>query len=282
MVRRRFGILPDEIPVVGQGTWLIAGARRSDRAAAVTALRRGLDLGMTHVDTAEMYGVAEDVVGEAIAGRRDEVFLVSKVLPENASRRGTREACERSLARLRTDRLDCYLLHWPGRHPLEDTIAGFEDLVRAGKIRSWGVSNFDVDDLEAAHAIAGDGRLACNQVLYHLEERAIEHAVAPWCERHDVAIVGYSPFGHGRFPGPRGAGGRVLAEIASAHGATSRQVALAFLVRRASWFTIPKASSPEHVAENAGAGALRLSQAEVARIADAFPLGRAPRGLPTL
>jgi diketogulonate reductase-like aldo/keto reductase len=281
-VRRRFGILPNEVQVIGQGTWLIAGTRRSDRTAAVSALRHGLDLGMTHVDTAEMYGVAEDVVGEAIAGRRDDVFLVSKVLPENASRRGTIAACERSLARLRTDRLDRYLLHWPGRHALEDTLAAFEDLVRAGKIRSWGVSNFDVDDLEAVRAIAGDGRLACNQVLYHLEERAIEHAVVPWCERHGVAVVGYSPFGHGRFPGPRTAGGRVLAEIAAVHGATPRQVALAFLVRRASWFAIPKASSPEHVAENAGAGALRLSQAEIARIDHVFPVGRAPRGLPTL
>ena len=181
MERRPFGPVPREVPVIGQGTWYIDDAHRP---TAVAALRRGLDLGMTHIDTAEMYGDAEDVVGEAIAGRRDEVFLVSKVLPSNASRGGTVAACERSLARLRTDRLDCYLLHWPGPHPLEDTFAGFERLREQGKILSWGVSNFDVPDLEAAWEAGGEGRIACNQVLYHLEERAIEHAVLPWCEEH--------------------------------------------------------------------------------------------------
>ena len=171
---------------------------------------------MTHIDTAEMYGAgaAEQIVGEAIAGRRDEVFLVSKVLPQNASRRGTLTACERSLARLNTDRLDCYLLHWRGQHPLEDTFAAFEQLLTEGKILSWGVSNFDVADLEEASAIAQPGHIACNQVLYHLQERAIEHTVLPWCEEHGVAVVGYSPFGHGSFPGPRTSGGRVLQQIA--------------------------------------------------------------------
>jgi diketogulonate reductase-like aldo/keto reductase len=265
--------------VIGQGTWYIDDAHRP---TAVAALRRGLDLGMTHLDTAEMYGQAETVVGEAITGRRDEVFLVSKVLPSNASRAGTVAACERSLARLRTDRLDCYLLHWPGQHPLEDTFDGFERLRSEGKILSWGVSNFDVPDLEAAWKVGGEGRLTCNQVLYHLEERAIEHAVLPWCEAHGVAVVAYSPFGHGSFPGPRTPGGRVLEEIAASHGATARQVALGFLVRRPSLFTIPKASSPEHAADNAGAGALRLTEAELARIDAAFPLGPRPRGLPML
>src|SRR5262249_19201514 len=208
------------------------------------ALLRGLDLGASHVDTAEMYGsgAAEEIVGEAIAGRRDEVFLVSKVLPHNASRDGTVAACERSLRRLRTDRLDCYLLHWPGEHPIAETATAFERLERDGKIRSWGVSNFDVPELEEALAAAGPGRIACTQVLYNLGERAIEPAVWPWCERHGVALVGYSPFGHGDFPRKD----RVLEAIAAAHGATARQVALAFLARSPSLFTIPKASSAEH------------------------------------
>ena len=279
MERRPFGSLPRELPVIGQGTWFIDDAHRP---TAIAALRRGLDLGMTHIDTAEMYGDAEIVVGEAIAGRREEVFLVSKVLPSNASRNGTVAACERSLARLRTDRLDCYLLHWPGSHPLEDTFAGFEKLRQNGKILSWGVSNFDVPQLEAAWKAGGAGRMACNQVLYHLEERTIEHAVLPWCENHDVAVVAYSPFGHNSFPGPRSLCGHVLDEIAASHGTTARQVALAFLVRRPSLFTIPKASSPEHTAENAGAGALQLTAVELARIAAAFPLGPRPRNLPML
>jgi diketogulonate reductase-like aldo/keto reductase len=279
MERRPFGPLRRAVPVIGQGTWYIDDAHRP---TAVAALRRGLDGGMTHIDTAEMYGDAETVVGEAIAGRRDEVFLVSKVLPGNASRAGTVTACERSLARLGTDRLDCYLLHWPGPHPLEDTFAAFERLRQQGKILSWGVSNFDVPDLESAWRAGGAGRIACNQVLYHLAERAIEHAVVPWCEQHDVAVVAYSPFGHDSFPGARTPGGRVLEEIAANRGATARQVALRFLVRRPSLFTIPKASNPEHAAENAGAGALRLTDDEMARIDAAFPLGPRPRRLPMI
>ncbi len=282
MERRHFGPSQREVAVIGQGTWYIENAKR---ASAIGALRRGLDLGMAHIDTAELYGsgVAEELVAEAIAGRRDEVFLVSKVLPQNASRKGTILACERSLARLKTNRLDCYLLHWRGRHPIEDTFAAFEQLQREGKILSWGVSNFDVSDLEEACRIAGEGAIACNQVLYHLQERAIEHAVIPWCEKHGVAVVGYSPFGHGDFPGPRTAGGRVLQEIADAHETTARQVALRFLVRRPSLFAIPKASNPEHAAENAGAGdlRLRLTTAEIERIDAAFPLG-GRRSLPVL
>jgi diketogulonate reductase-like aldo/keto reductase len=271
-----FGPTRRPVAVIGYGTWDIENA---DRAAAIAALRRGLDLGMNHIDTAEMYGsgAAEKVIAEAIAGRRDEVFLVSKVLPENASLNGTAAACERSLRRLKTDRLDCYLR----RRPLEDTIAAFEKLQHAGKILSWGVSNFDVPDLEETAKIAGKNRLVCNQVLYHLQERAIEHAVIPWCEKHGVAVVAYSPFGHGRFPGPRTSGGRVLQEIAEAHNATPRQVALRFLLRRSSVFAIPKASTAEHAAENAGAGDLRLTEVELNRIDEAFPRGR-PRQLPTL
>jgi diketogulonate reductase-like aldo/keto reductase len=281
MERRRFGPTQREVPVIGQGTWY---NDNEDPAAAIDALRRGLDLGMTHIDTAEMYGsgAAEDIVAEAIAGRRDEVFLVSKVLPQNASRRGTIAACEGSLARLETDRLDCYLLHWRGEYPLEETFAAFEQLRSEGKVLSWGVSNFDEPDLQEALAIAGEGRIACNQVLYHLEERAIEHAVLPWCEAHGVAVVAYSPFGHGDFPGPRTQGGRVLREIAAAHGATPRQVALRFLLRRPSLFAIPKASKTEHALENAGAGDLQLTESELARIDEAFPLGPRPRELPML
>jgi diketogulonate reductase-like aldo/keto reductase len=279
MEQRPFGPAKRQVPAIGQGTWNID---RDDRRRAIDALRRGLDLGMTHIDTAEMYGDAEPLIAEAIAGRRDEVFLVSKVLPGNASRRGTITACERSLARLKTDRLDVYLLHWRGKHPLADTIAAFEQLERDGKILGWGVSNFDVPDLEEAWRIAGAGRMLCNQVLYHLKERAIEHAVLPWCEEHGVALVGYTPFGDGSFPGPRTKTGRVLQEIAAAHHATPRQVALRFLVRQPSLFAIPKASRPEHTEENAGAGDLRLTKAELARIDAEFPRGPRPRGLPML
>lgn len=279
MEQRPFGPTQRQVAVIGQGTW---GLDAADRNSALAALRRGLDLGMTHIDTAELYGTAENMVGEAILRRREEVFLVSKVLPQNASRRGTVGACERSLARLKTDRLDCYLLHWRGKHPLEDTFAAFEQLQREGKILSWGVSNFDVPDLEEAWKVAGEGKVVCNQVLYHLRERAIEHAVIPWCEHHDVAVVGYSPFGHGKFPGPRTKGGRVLQEIAAAHKATPRQIALRFLVRWPILFSIPKAANPEHAEENAGAGDVQLSDAELARIDDAFPLGPPPRTLPML
>ncbi len=206
MEHRPFGSTKREVAMIGQGTWNI---EQADSGRAIGALRRGLDLGMTHIDTAEMYGsgAAEELVGEAIAGRRDEVFLVSKVLPHNASRNGTIAACERSLKRLRTDRLDCYLLHWRGSHPLADTVAAFERLSADGKILSWGVSNFDVDDLDELGQVAGAGKPACNQVLYHLRERAIEHAVIPWCEANGVAVVAYSPFGHvGGFPEPHSRG----------------------------------------------------------------------------
>jgi len=278
MKQRPFGSTQCEVSIIGQGTWYLDSG---DRASAVAALRRGLDRGMTHIDTAEMYGDAELVIADAIAGRRDEVFLVSKVLPSNASRSGTVAACDKSLRRLKTDRLDCYLLHWRGRHPLEDTVAAFEGLRRQGKILSWGVSNFDVDDLEALWKVPGGKGCACNQVLYHLNERAIEHAVIPWCEQNGVAVVGYSPYGHDNFPGPRTAGGKVLEGVAAAHGAIARQVALRFLVRQRALFTIPKAGKAEHAAENAAAGDLQLSEAEIAQIDTAFPRGR-PRSLPML
>jgi diketogulonate reductase-like aldo/keto reductase len=280
MVARPFGAGGPSVPIVGQGSWRSEASPKE----AVAALRRGLDLGMTHIDTAEMYGsgAAEEIIASAISGRRDEVYLVSKVLPSNASRRGAMAACEKSLQRLKTDRLDCYLLHWRGSHPLEDTLAAFEALVAAGKIRAWGVSNFDVDDLDEAAAIAGPGHPACNQVLYHLHERAIEHRVIPWCREHGTAVVAYTPFGQSpnvfESNTPQG---RVLHEIAASHRATARQVALAYLLRHPNAFVIPKASSVRHVEENAGAAALSLSAAEIARLDAAFPLGKA-RALPMI
>ncbi|GHG67866.1 aldo/keto reductase [Comamonas sp. JC664] len=282
MEKRGFGNTRVAVPVLGQGTWQMEA---DDRASALRALRAGLDVGMTHVDTAELYGhgqVEEAIVAEAISGRRDEVFLVSKVMPSNATYAGTLAACERSLKRLRTDWLDCYLLHWPGSHPLEETVRAFEKLVADGKIRAWGVSNFDVEDLEEALALAGPGRIACNQVLYHLEERAIEHAVLPWCEANGVAVVGYSPFGNGSFPRPDSRGGKVLGAIARAHGVTPYQVALRFLVRRPSLFAIPKASREAHVRDNAAAASLVLTAEELALLDRAFPLDAEPSSLPVI
>ena len=279
MRTQKFGTDGPDVSVIGQGTWYLD---RGDRKSAVAALQRGIDLGMTHIDTAEMYGDAELVIADAIAGKRDGLFLVSKVLPSNASRRGTITACERSLKRLKTDRLDCYLLHWRGSYPLQDTVAAFDELIAAGKIRSWGVSNFDADDLGELLAVAGKGKIACNQVLYHLQERAIEHAVIPWCEKHGTAVVAYSPFGHNDFPSSRSKAGELLQTIADAHKATARQVALGFLTRSPSVFAIPKASSAEHAADNAAAGKLKLSESEIAALDNAFPRGPKPRGLPML
>jgi diketogulonate reductase-like aldo/keto reductase len=279
MKSKPFGKNGPAVSVIGQGTWYLD---RGDRKKAIAALQRGIELGMTHIDTAEMYGDAELVIADAIAGRRDELFLVSKVLPSNASRRGTITACERSLKRLKTDRLDCYLLHWRGSYPLADTVAAFEELKRTGKIRSWGVSNFDADDLDEILSVSGEGQIACNQVLYHLKERAIEHVVIPWCEHHGVAVVAYSPFGHNDFPAPASAGGKVLHKIAAAHKATARQVALSFLTRESQVFAIPKAADAEHATENAAAGQLSLAKDEIAALDAAFPRGPKPRSLPML
>jgi diketogulonate reductase-like aldo/keto reductase len=239
---------------------------------------------MSHIDTAEMYGsgAVEEIVGEAIARLRSCVFLASKVLPGNASRRGTVEACERSLRRLKTDWLDLYLLHWPGPFPLEGTLEAFEELRRRDLIGAFGVSNFDVADLERAVGIAGEGQIACNQVLYHLGERAIEHDVIPWCKKHRIAVVAYSPFGSGQFPCASTKGGRVLEEIAAVHRANAHQVALRFLTRDEDVFAIPMTSRPEHAAQNAAAVELRLTPEEVERIDAAFPLGPLPAVLPTL
>lgn len=279
MESRAFGASGPKVPVIGQGTWKM----ERDGAPAVDALRRGLDLGLTHVDTAEMYGMGEveELVSRALEGRRDQVFLVSKVLPQNASFAGTVKSCESSLRRLGTDRLDCYLLHWPGPHPFGETLRAFEQLQQEGKIRSYGVSNFDVEDLEEAVSLAGPGKIACNQVLYHLRERAIEHALAGRCRELGVALVAYSPFGAGDFPSPGSAGGKVLKEIARERGVTPYAVALRFLVREPHAFAIPKSSSVHHVEENAAAGGLELSADELKRLDEAFPRGPSAV-LPTL
>lgn len=279
---RQFGAAQRLVAAVGQGSWKI---EESPDDLVVASIRRGLDCGLTHIDTAEMYGsgAAETLIAKAIAGRRKEVFLVSKVLPGNASRRGTVAACEKSLARLQTDHLDCYLLHWRGAYPLEETIAAFDALVRDGKILSWGVSNFDVANLDEVAAIAGAGHPVCNQVLYHLQERAVEHAVLPWCRKHGTALVAYTPFGQSTAAfDPQTKQGEALAKIAAAHRATPRQVALRFLLRHPEVFVIPKASAAAHIAENAGATGFDLSDADVARIDAAFPRGRPRRNLPMI
>ncbi len=277
---RRFGCSDRQVSVIGQGTWML----EDSAPTAVAALQRGIDLGLTHIDTAEMYGqgAAERLVAAAIKGRREQVFLVSKVLPSNASRRNTLKACEDSLQRLGTDYLDCYLLHWRGRTKLAETLGAFESLQQQGKIRSFGVSNFDVDDLDEALSIVGPGKLACNQVLYHLQERAIEHNVLPWCQRNEVAVVAYSPFGHGNFPSRGGKGGSVLEQLAAKYAVTPYQIALAFLCRHPETFAIPKTVNLAHVAANAAAASLQLDADELDAIDLAFPRGAKPRSLPTI
>jgi len=257
----------ETVPALGQGTWCM-GDDRSNRPEEIRALRVGLDLGMTLVDTAEMYGdgASEELVGEAIAGRRDEVFLVSKVLPGNASRAGTFAACERSLRRLRTDRIDLYLLHWRGGVPLAETLAGLEALAREGKIRYWGVSNFDLSDMEELSRLPGGGRAATNQVLFNLSRRGIEFDLLPWCRKRGVPVMAYSPVEQGRILGHR-----ALEAVAARHGATPAQVALAWLLRQDGIIAIPKAAQAEHVRENAAALDLALSGAGLAELDRAFP-----------
>jgi diketogulonate reductase-like aldo/keto reductase len=269
-IRRPFGPLPDLVPVVGQGTWLMGDSR--NRGGEVAALRAGIAAGATHIDTAELYGNAEDLVGEAIKGmRRDDLFIVSKVLPSNASYKGTIRACETALRRIGTSYLDVYLLHWRGSYPLEETMGALEALVEQGKIRALGVSNFNVADLEEAESGLTKGRIACNQVLYHLQERHIDGELVEHCAKQNIAVVGYSPFGHGRFPRANEAGGKALAAVASRRGATPRQVALAFLVRQAPLFTIPKASTIAHAQENATALTLKLEPTDLRELDAAFP-----------
>ncbi len=270
MERKPFGHTGIDVAVIGQGTWHMGESRR-ERERERAALDLGIDLGLTHIDTAEMYGSggAEEVVAAAIAGRRrSDLFLVSKVLPQHASYRGTMHAAEQSLRRLRTDYLDLYLLHWPGSHPIADTMGAMEALVAAGKVRFIGVSNFDVEEMRAAMGALKRERLACNQVLYNLAQRGIERELIPFCEREGVAVVGYTPFGG--MPRRASKGLKVLAQIAARHGKTPRQVALAFLTRSPALFTIPKTVNLDHVRENAGAR-FELTPADMSAIDTAFP-----------
>ena len=272
MISRDFGWTGVKVPVIGMGTWMIDGSPEVERCA-IEALRFGLDLGLTHIDTAEMYGNGrvEEFVAEAVKCRREEVFLVSKVLPSNASYEGTLKACRQSLKRLKIDWLDLYLLHWPGRYPIRETMEAMEKLVDDGMIRFIGVSNFDVNELDAAESALSKHRLACNQVLYHLGYRGIERHILPYCTKRGIAVVGYSPFGHGNFPSSSSPGERVLAEIAERYDRTPRQVALNFLTRNPNIFSIPKAGRPEHVKENSGGVGWGMTADDLIAIDRAFP-----------
>ena len=260
----------ETLPILGQGTWYL-GETPGRRKDEITALRTGLDLGMSLIDTAEMYGdgAAEELVGEAIANRRDEVFLVSKVLPNNATRHGTIAACERSLRRLGTDRLDLYLLHWRGSHSLAETLEGFQSLLQAGKVRHWGVSNFDVSDMDELVGLPGGASVATDQVLYNLTRRGIEHGLSPWCQQRGVPIMAYSPIEQGRMLGHR-----ELQKVAERHGATPAQVALAWVLRTEGVVAIPRTGRPDHVRENIGALHLDLTEADLAELDLAFPAPR--------
>jgi diketogulonate reductase-like aldo/keto reductase len=253
--------------VLGLGTWRLAeGLRPREEEAA--ALRLGLDLGMTLIDTAEMYGdgAAEDLVGEALRGRREQVFLVSKVLPHHATRSGTIAACEGSLRRLGTERLDLYLLHWRGEVPLKETLEGFSALVRAGKIRYWGVSNFDLSDMQELVALAGGSSVATNQVLYNLARRGIEYNLLPWCRERRIPIMAYSPIEQGRLQHAP-----ALKKVAERHRATAAQVALAWVLRQEKLIAIPKAATPAHVEEDREALDLHLTPEDLAELDRAFP-----------
>jgi diketogulonate reductase-like aldo/keto reductase len=265
----------EAVPVLGQGTWRLGEGLRP-REDEIAALRLGLDLGMTLIDTAEMYGngATETLVGEAIAGRRDEVFLVSKVLPGNATASGTVAACDRSLRRLRTDQLDLYLLHWRGAVPLAETLDGFAALLRAGKIRYWGVSNFDVPDLEELRSLPGGREVATDQVLYNLSRRGIEWRLLFWCRELGLPIMAYSPIEQGRL-----LRNPVLQRVAARHGATAAQVALAWVLRHADVIAIPRAGNPAHVEENRGALDLRLTEQDLAELDRAFPPPTGPQPL---
>jgi diketogulonate reductase-like aldo/keto reductase len=267
----------EAVPALGLGTWYM-GDRGSDHKAEADALRLGLDLGMTLIDSAEMYasGGAERVVGDALTGRRDDAFVVSKVLPHNASRRGTVTACEQSLGRMGIETIDLYLLHWPGAYPLEDTIAAFEELRQAGKIRHWGVSNFDTDEMEDLIAAGGEG-CATDQILYNLSRRGPEFDLLPWCAERRMPVMAYSPLEQGRL-----AGDRTVARIAARYRISPMQVALAWVLRRAGVIAIPKASNPAHVRDNRAALDLRLTEQDLAELDGAFPPPRRKQGLEIL
>jgi diketogulonate reductase-like aldo/keto reductase len=257
----------DLIPVLGMGTWGL-GEGKHPRQEEIHAIQKAIDLGMTLIDTAEMYGggATEELVGEAIRGRRDDVFLVTKVLPDDATTYGTVDACERSLRRLGTDRIDMYLLHWRGSVPLENTVDAFERLRRAGKIRHWGVSNFDVSDMEELMDMPEGSRCQTDQVLYNLTRRGIDYDLQPWCLEHRIPIMAYSPIEQGRLLDHP-----VLQKISRCHGITPAQVALAWILRHENLTTIPKASSARHAVENCAALNVRLTGRDLAELNDAFP-----------
>jgi diketogulonate reductase-like aldo/keto reductase len=269
--------LPDgeAVPALGQGTWQMAESA-GRRAQEIEALRRGVELGMTLIDTAEMYGEgeAEKLVAEALAEQRERLFVVSKVYPHNASRKGVAQACERSLKRLKTDRLDLYLLHWRGSVPLEETIAGFEELRRSGKIRHWGVSNFDTEDMEELFQVPDGANCATNQILYNVSRRGPEFDLIPWMTARGMPLMAYSPIEQGRLP-QSGA----LQSIAQRHGASPFQIALAWLLHRKGVIAIPKASDAKHVRENHQALTIRLSSEDLAAIDADFPPPRRKRPL---
>lgn len=268
----------ERVAQLGQGTWRM-GESAGRRKAEAAVLRLGLDLGMTLIDTAEMYadGGAEKAVAEAIAGRRDEAFIVTKVLPENASRAGTIAACERSLKRLKIERIDLYLLHWRGHPPLAETLDAFLTLQQRGAIRYWGVSNFDVDDMEELFALEGGSACAANQVVYNLRRRGIEAELIPWCRARGVPIMAYSPIEQGRL-----SGNKTLAAIAARHGATPAQIALAFVLRQQDAMVIPKAGSEAHVRENRAALDISLTDQDLAELDRAFPPPQGPTPLEML
>lgn len=274
MIERIFGPMGRAVPIIGQGTWDVP-----ESGAAVVeakrALRRGIDLGMVHIDTAEMYGNGrvEEIVGDAIAGLpRGQLFLTTKVLPGNASYSGILAACDRSLRRLKTDYLDLYLLHWPSEHPIGETVRGLEQLVLDGKARAIGVSNFDLSELREAQKHLTREGLACNQVLYHMSERGIEREIVPYCQQHNIALVGYTPFGRGRFPSAGSSQGKTLQRIGAKYGKTQRQVILNFLTREPNTFTIPKASRLPHVEENVASVGWQMSSEDLAALDAAFPI----------
>jgi diketogulonate reductase-like aldo/keto reductase len=273
LFKRKFGWTGVKVPLIGQGTWMIEGDQDTE-SQAVKTLRLDLDLGMSHIDTAEMYGHgrAEELVAEAIADRRDQVFLTSKVLPSNATYEGTIKACKMSLERLKTNWLDLYLLHWPSRYPISETMHAMEKLVSEGLVLFIGVSNFDLDKLNMVDQTLKNEQIACNQVLYHLSDREIEKRLIPYCEEREIDVVGYAPFGHGSFPSCQSHGGKVLAKIAKLHNRTPRQVALNFLTRHPCLFTIPKTLNPERVKENSGGMGWKLTDEDIMTIDSTFPL----------
>lgn len=277
METRSFGPTGREVAVIGQGTWQIR-----DRDGAREALRRGLDLGMTHIDTAELYRGSEETIAPVLQDRREEVFLVSKVHPVHAGYDDTIRSCGESLKRLGTDRLEVYLLHWwPGDSLARETMRAMGSLIDEGLIRFAGVSNLDVHQMELTMEALSPHEMACNQVLYHLNERGIEQEVMPYCKKNGIAVVGYTPFGR-PFPSPDSKQGKVLQEIGDRHGRTPRQVALRFLTREETLFAIPKAEKVKHVEENAGGNGWELTREDLQQIEEAFPAPGQVQGVPTL